>query len=121
MKKENEILYEMKVGILKALANVTRLRIAEFLLDRESSVNDIVSAMGIERTGVSKHLASLQKANILKSRREGTTVFYSLKIPCILNVFGCIEDVLNEQVRANMSLYMRIGKRRSRGRIGAGR
>ena len=68
--QQEEILYEMKVEILKALANVTRLKIAEKLLAQELCVNDIVETLGQERTSVSKHISVLLKANLLSSRKE---------------------------------------------------
>ena len=110
MNEHEEILYEMKVEILKALANVTRLRIAEILLGKELCVNDIVEAVGLERTSVSKHLNILQKANLLSSRRDGTTVFYSLQVPCIINVFGCVEEVLREQAKEKVSVLKELAK-----------
>jgi ArsR family transcriptional regulator len=110
MNEQNEILYQMKVEILKALANVTRLRIAEMLLSKELCVNDIVEELSLERTSVSKHLGILQKANILTSRKEGTTVFYSLQVPCIINVFGCVEEVLREQAKAKVSVLKELAK-----------
>ena len=110
MDETEEILYAMKVEILKALANVTRLRIAEMLLSRERCVNDIAHDLDLERTSVSKHLAVLQKANLLTSRKEGTTVFYALQIPCILNVFGCVEEVLREQAKVKASVLKVLSK-----------
>jgi DNA-binding transcriptional ArsR family regulator len=111
MNEQETVLYDMKVEILKALANVTRLRIAEMLLGRELCVNDIVEAVGIERTSVSKHLGILQKANILTSRKDGTTVFYSLQVPCIINVFGCVDEVLREQAKAKLSVLKDLAKK----------
>jgi len=110
MNEQEKILYEMKVEILKALANVTRLRIAEMLLGKELCVNDVVEAVGLERTSVSKHLNILQKANLLSSRRDGTTVFYSLQVPCIINVFGCVEEVLREQAKEKVSVLKELAK-----------
>lgn len=111
MKEQKEILCEMKVEILKALAHVTRLRIAEMLLGRELCVNDIVEELGQERTSVSKHLGILQKANILSNRKDGTTIFYSLQVPCIINIFGCVEEVLREQAKTRMSVLKDLAKR----------
>ncbi len=110
MPDQEEILYEMKVEILKALANVTRLKIAKLLLGTELCVNDIVEELGLERTSVSKHLGILQKANILSSRREGTTVFYTLLVPCIINIFGCVEEVLREQAKSKMAVLKTMPK-----------
>lgn len=43
---------------------------------------------------VSKHLSVLKRAGILEDEKRGQQVFYRLRVPCILNFFGCVEDVL---------------------------
>jgi ArsR family transcriptional regulator len=43
---------------------------------------------------VSRHLAILREAGIVLDERRGNQVFYSLRVPCILNFFGCVESVL---------------------------
>jgi len=108
---ESDTLCRMKVEILKALASPTRLRIAELLRDRELCVNDIVNALGVERTSVSKHLALLQRAVILDSRREGVTIYYRLKCSCIVNMFACMEDVLREQARSKAPALRKLAVR----------
>jgi ArsR family transcriptional regulator len=48
---------------------------------------------------VSKHLSVLKEAGIVDCRKEGVQVFYRLRVPCVLNVFGCVEAVREEQAR----------------------
>ena len=43
---------------------------------------------------VSRHLAQLRSAGILQDERRGACIYYSLKCPCVLNFFTCIESVL---------------------------
>jgi ArsR family transcriptional regulator len=46
---------------------------------------------------VSKHLSVLKEAGIVDCRKEGVQRFYRLKVPCVLNMFRCIEAVREEQ------------------------
>ena len=45
---------------------------------------------------VSKHLYVLKSAGIVRDDKRGVQVFYRLRVPCILNFFGCVEAVLEE-------------------------
>jgi ArsR family transcriptional regulator len=64
--------------IFKALADETRLRIMYLLMEREACVLEIKQAMRISQTRASRNLGILNDAGLLKSRREGPLVFYSL-------------------------------------------
>ncbi len=64
--------------IFKALADETRLRILYLLMEREACVLEIKQAMRISQTRASRNLGILHDAGLLKARREGPLVFYSL-------------------------------------------
>lgn len=68
------------VSLLGALAETTRLRIVH-LLERkgELCVCDLVSALQTHQPKISRHLAILRNAGIIKGRREGTWVHYRLE------------------------------------------
>jgi ArsR family transcriptional regulator len=61
-------------------------------------VCDIVSAVGAGRSNVSRHLSVLSGAGILGSRKEGLMVFYHVRTPCILSIFSCVRQVLEDDV-----------------------
>ncbi len=61
------------------LADGTRIRILWALRDREMAVNDIAATVGKPGTSVSQHLAKLRMARLVRTRREGTQVFYQLE------------------------------------------
>ena len=86
--------FEMRADILKALANPVRLMIGAALRDGDRCVWEVVEVVQAERTGISKHLAIMKQAGILRDRKEGLKVFYSLACPCVLNFFECLEGVL---------------------------
>ena len=64
------------VDTLKLLADPTRLRILWALLHGEHSVNNLADHVGATPAAVSQHLAKLRLARLVKTRREGTFVFY---------------------------------------------
>ncbi len=70
-------------GMLKALADPTRLKIMQTLHKGEASVSEIVHKVGTGQANISKHLQVLSKHHLLKSRREGVTIYYQLFGPFI--------------------------------------
>jgi DNA-binding transcriptional ArsR family regulator len=92
--------YALTARIMKAVAQPIRLAILDSLRDGERCVCDIARAVGAERSNVSRHLAVLAGAGILASRKRGLQVFYELRTPCILNVFGCVREVIKADVEA---------------------
>jgi DNA-binding transcriptional ArsR family regulator len=64
------------VDTFKLLADPTRLRILWALLHGEHSVNLLAEHVGAHPAAVSQHLAKLRLARMVRTRREGTHVFY---------------------------------------------
>jgi ArsR family transcriptional regulator, arsenate/arsenite/antimonite-responsive transcriptional repressor len=86
--------YKVRARIIKALAHPSRLFIVEELKKNPRSVGDLAEMIGADASTVSKHLSILKNEGLVFDRRDGTTIFYHLKCPCILDFIGCIEDVL---------------------------
>jgi DNA-binding transcriptional ArsR family regulator len=83
-----------RAEILKALAHPTRLLIVDELSRGERCVAELTELVGADMSTVSRHLAQLRTAGILQDERRGACNYYSLKCPCVLNFFTCIESVL---------------------------
>lgn len=69
----------MHIDAFQTLADPTRRRIVEALLGGEQAVNDIVDAVDIHQSGVSRHLRILQEAGFVKVRPDGPKRLYSLR------------------------------------------
>ncbi len=67
--------------IFKALADQTRLKILGLLEVREMCVCEIMVALGLTQPTASYHLGLLENAGLIKDRKEGKWVFYSLADP----------------------------------------
>jgi DNA-binding transcriptional ArsR family regulator len=68
--------FQSAVGMLKLLGDETRLRIIWALLNAEHSVSELARLVGAQPAGVSQHLAKLRLARLVRTRREGTRIFY---------------------------------------------
>ncbi|HLV01562.1 MAG TPA: metalloregulator ArsR/SmtB family transcription factor [Acidobacteriota bacterium] len=79
--------------MLKVLGHPVRLRIVEEL-DREGElpVRNIVERVGELQGSVSQHLTRMKALGLLQSRREGTSVFYSIAEPQVSRVLDCVRD-----------------------------
>ena len=64
---------------LKALCDVNRIRILEILVRGEFCVTELVEQLGIDQPKVSHHLAILRSAQIIRSRRDGRHINYSIR------------------------------------------
>jgi ArsR family transcriptional regulator len=82
------------VAIIKALAHPSRLTIAEALQDGEQCVRDLRELVGADLSTVSKHLAVMRDAGLLKMEKRGLNVFYSLRCPCLLSFFECVDSLV---------------------------
>lgn len=65
-------------SLLKALANENRLMILCYLDDRELCVTELNACLDLSQSALSQHLAILRKDNLVKTRRESQTIYYSL-------------------------------------------
>ncbi|MDD5086449.1 MAG: metalloregulator ArsR/SmtB family transcription factor [Candidatus Nanoarchaeia archaeon] len=80
--------------IMKALSNDTRLRIVRFLLKKEKCVCEIFPHIKRTQSTTSIQLGKLEKSGILKSRREGKKIFYSIRD---LRVYDMLEFLDNKK------------------------
>jgi DNA-binding transcriptional ArsR family regulator len=69
----------LAVEIFRMLADGTRIQILWSLIDGEMSVNDLAETIGKPGPSVSQHLAKLRMARLVRTRRDGTTIFYQLE------------------------------------------
>ena len=90
--------YEARARIIKAMGHPTRLFIVDELAKGERCVCELRDMIGADISTVSKHLSVLKQAGVVEDDKRGLQVWYSLKVPCLLNFFGCVEDVLRQNV-----------------------
>ena len=77
----------------RALADPTRLCVLESLAIGELSVTDLSERVGCQVPNMSQHLAVLRSAGLVTTRRDGSTVYYRLADPRVLEAYRLIQDI----------------------------
>src|SRR5438309_702733 len=72
-----------KAELFKALAHPSRIKILDLLRDGSHTVSELQAELGIEPSSVSQQLAILRAKHLVDGRREGTSVYYSVRDPHI--------------------------------------
>jgi DNA-binding transcriptional ArsR family regulator len=75
---------EKKSKVFKALADENRLRILSLLTAREMCVCEVMVALDLTQPTASHHLRILESVGLVKDRKEGKWVFYSLSEPSLI-------------------------------------
>ena len=96
--------YEAIARIIKAMAHPTRLFIVNELSDDEKCVCELTDMIDADVSTVSKHLSVLRAAGIVEDDKRGSSVYYRLKVPCVLNFFKCVESVIRNNAEEQLRL-----------------
>ncbi len=80
-------------GYLKALAHEGRLMILCYLIDGEKSVTELESLLASRQAAVSQQLARLRLEGLVKARRDGKVIYYSLSDPKTARVLGLLNEL----------------------------
>ncbi len=94
---------------LKALCDANRIRILEILATGEHCVSDLVERLAIDQPKVSHHLAILRSAAIVRSRRDGRHINYSLR-PQIHRRLESAEGLTDVFDLGEISVTFRFGR-----------
>ncbi|MBB4264868.1 ArsR/SmtB family transcription factor [Roseospira visakhapatnamensis] len=79
--------------LLKAMSNEHRLLILCRLLGCERSVGELERVVGLSQSALSQHLARLRRDDLVKTRREAQTIYYSLKGDAVASVLSTLYDL----------------------------
>ncbi|MFF7551159.1 ArsR/SmtB family transcription factor [Streptomyces canus] len=88
-------LYQLKAEFFKTLGHPARIRVLELLSEREHAVAEMLPEVGIEPAHLSQQLAVLRRANLVVTRKEGSTVYYSLTSPNVAELLRVARAILS--------------------------
>jgi len=106
--------YAFKTDFFKALAHPLRIRILELLVVGERSVLEIQRALGAEQSSVSQQLAVLRAKHIVRARKEGTTVRYTVIDPEVGALLRAARRIFNNQLTGTRTLLRELARERRR-------
>lgn len=107
-------LYELHAQMCQIFTSSKRLEILNLLRDKELSVGQLVKLVNIRQANLSQHLSILREKGIVKTRREGVTIYYSLSNPKIIKAFDIIREILFEKMSKDERFFQRIAKAKGR-------
>jgi DNA-binding transcriptional ArsR family regulator len=97
-------LYQLKAEFFKTLGHPVRIRVLELLSIREHAVSELLGEIEIEPANLSQQLAVLRRAGLVKSRREGSAVYYSLTGPRVSELLAVARSILTGVLSGQVEL-----------------
>lgn len=85
-KQPDKEMLDQIADLFKAFGDPTRVAILSLLVDGELCVNDITEAMTVSQSAISHQLRILKQMHLIKSRREGKNILYSLADDHVLTI-----------------------------------
>jgi DNA-binding transcriptional ArsR family regulator len=84
-------------ALLSAMANPKRLMILCNLVNEEVPVGVLANQVGLSQSALSQHLSKLRAQNLVKTRRDAQTIYYSSNSSQVLVLLSALESIYGEQ------------------------
>ena len=104
MSPNSKTIFEVQAEICKTIASPKRLEIINALKGGEKSVTELVDILGVPKANVSQHLAMMRHKGILKTRRDGVNVYYSIGNPKVIDACNLMREVMVEMMRERQKI-----------------
>jgi ArsR family transcriptional regulator len=85
---------EFQAEVCKTFSSAKRLKVLNLLKAGEMTAGDISSAMGITKANASQHLMVMRMRGILKTRRDGTNIYYRIANEKLVNACNLMQEAL---------------------------
>ena len=92
-------IFKIQAEFCKGMAHPKRILILHLLKDGEKNVNELEEETGIPQPNLSQHLAFLRQQGLVKTRREGNNVYYSLADRRIAEACELIRESIKERFK----------------------
>src|SRR2546429_2737783 len=93
-----DALFDAFAEVAKALASGRRAEIVDLLAQGERSVDEIAAEIGQSVANTSHHLRAMARAGLLRTRRDGTRIYYALAGGRVEALWAALRDVASEHV-----------------------
>ncbi|HZP93511.1 MAG TPA: metalloregulator ArsR/SmtB family transcription factor [Burkholderiales bacterium] len=94
-------------NLLKAMANPARLMVLCQIADGEKSVGELELAVGLSQSGLSQHLAVLRSKDLVTTRRDGQTIYYSLASEEAAAVMATLYEMFCRRIAKQSSVRLK--------------
>ncbi len=90
--------YDKNANIYKILANSKRLEILNILKIQETGVEDLLKITKFSKANLSQHLALMRHNGLVRTRRDGLNIFYSIIDPRIVDPCKILHDLRKKRL-----------------------
>jgi len=90
-------IFKLHADLLKALSHPKRLEIINLLREQELAVSEVREMLDLPQANLSQHLEVLRQAGVVKARREGKRIYYSLAHKNFVKASDLLRAVLVER------------------------
>ncbi|NNN01540.1 MAG: winged helix-turn-helix transcriptional regulator [Acidimicrobiaceae bacterium] len=97
-------IYRVKADFFKVLAHPARIRVLEILREGEKSVGQLVPDVGIESSHLSQQLGIMRRANLVQTRKDGSTVFYSVGDKMLFELLDVARAIITSSLSESQEL-----------------
>lgn len=104
----NQVVHQFKAEFFKTLAHPARLAILDHLRAGEKSVNELQVLLDTDQSTVSQQLARLRSGNLVDTRKDGTSVYYSVRDPMIFQLMDVAREIFNRQLISHQALLQQL-------------
>jgi DNA-binding transcriptional ArsR family regulator len=101
-------LQSFKAEFFKALAHPIRIRILEILRSHARSVQELQTELDLDQSTASQQLAVLRAKNIVTARKEGTTVWYTVRDPLVGDLLDVARRIFNNQLTGSQTMLRQL-------------
>lgn len=101
-------LFKLKAELCKTFADAKRLAIINELRNGEKPVGELAQSLNIPHAVASRHLALLRNRGVVRPRREGTNVYYSISDPQIVVACDLVHQILLNNLTKSKELAERL-------------
>jgi ArsR family transcriptional regulator len=99
----------ISIACCRALSDDTRFRILEVLVGKETCVCELVDRLDVAQPLLSHHLKTLKEAGLVRAKRRGRWMFYSLDADRLEETAQALSTLAKEQRKAGRSLEVCCG------------
>jgi len=96
----------MHAEICRTLGSAARISILNALRDGEKTVRELTKTLNLRQANISQHLAVLRQRRVVTARKVGTSTYYRVSNPKIIQACELMKQVLLEQLRESRELMM---------------
>jgi DNA-binding transcriptional ArsR family regulator len=101
-------IYQVKADFFKTLGHPARIRVLEVLRDGECSVGELIPQVGLEASHLSQQLGVLRRAGLVRTRKDGATVLYSVSDPRVFKLLELAKQILSTSLSGTQDLLTEL-------------